>query len=102
MPRHPKLLRTFAMLGGSVALGVATLAAGAAPASAQTVQRVRVVNAGFGYASTRGNVTIGNSSHSTTTPGGSSTSTGRATVTTGNAVAVGNISRTRVGLFTWP
>jgi hypothetical protein len=91
---RPKVLRKLAMLGGGAALGAAFLAGGAAPASAQTftTQHARVVNSGFAYASTRGNVAIGNGSTSTPSTG---TSTGTAIVHTGNAFAAGNIS------FTW-
>jgi hypothetical protein len=91
------------MLGGGAALGAAILAGGATPASAQTItQRTRVVNWGAAYASSRGNVAIGDHSTSTTSPGGTTTSGGTATVRTGNALAIGNLSYTRVNGFVWP
>ncbi len=94
-------------IGGGVALAFAM--AGSAHADTISGQAAPVVNAGVGVANSGGNVAVGNASDNTAVCAqgaiggiannscdGGNTSNGSATITTGDATAVGNESSTTV------
>lgn len=86
--------RILAMVGTGAVVGLVALGGAADAAGAATVHRTSVVNGGVGVATSSGNLSIGDASHSTTSPGGTSSSKGTAVITTGRATGVGNAAST--------